>query len=690
MADKINKEESISRVYQFLNKYNGDWKADADINNDNTIIKTEFRTFLNNSDFQWNGETDQQKEDIITTFWKSIDTQTTGKLNNGKGISDKNALNADELATVDTNIKATDIVVKYMKNMSMPAGIDSKYQTKWKESVKAGMINRAIEFLKNGTLEELTEEKLNEFYGLSSIKATADYKAYTEIDSQLGEYTDLGYAAGDDKVLQGVINEYIAQLEEEGKSENEVLKDIEELVGAYVALATNGNDKKAKAVLSNYESFDDEVMTPLQEAVVNSNMKNSIVDYLSTLKDGEESVYKNNKALFDSAIETFITRTLATASSKDYETLKEYDGASFKDESEFKSAYNRIKAAEIFTKVDMYVNIASEIGQAFADKLYTRNEDGTVTYKLMTGEFPAFDKIKEQALEKAANGDFGDLTQSSQKLIAWIISEIKSNISEFFNNDWNYMTIEDLNITYDILEKSAIDSDRADDLKNAAIHYCKSLVSRTPGLKSLVEKVFGGDYNTFITEHKSGEITDKMKELKQKALEMGDASTFELNDSTWDGLKNILIAEGVGFSFNINPSFKNGVNVPKERIQIVSSNTSIITVDSDGKATVSDKAPQGEHSVTLSVVVDGVTLGSKTIKVEVKTSEECEKLATSGGRSSADYVFCDVRDWCVKWGGPVIGGVVGTVYGAVAGAATAVGNAVADAAEAVWDFITSW
>lgn len=314
MADKINKEESISRVYQFLNKYNGDWKADADINNDNTIIKTEFRTFLN-SNFQWNGETDKQKEDIITTFWKSIDTQTTGKLTNGKGISDKNALNADELVNVENNIKATDLVVKYVKNISMPEGIDSKYQTKWKESVKAGMINRAIEFLKNGTLEELTEEKLNEFYGLSSIKATADYKAYTEIDSQLGEYKDLGYTAGDDTVLQGVINDYISQLEDEGKSQSEVLNDVKKIVSAYVDTAKT-NSQASIDTLAEY-GYDPDGLNPLQIAVLTAELNNRIGNQV---KSKNSEIYDTYKTELNSKIESYVNSIIK--SGDDFNTIK--------------------------------------------------------------------------------------------------------------------------------------------------------------------------------------------------------------------------------------------------------------------------------------------------------------------------------------------------------------------------------
>lgn len=43
----------ITKLYQFLGTL-GDWKSKMDKNNDGTIIKSEFRNFMND-DFEWDG-----------------------------------------------------------------------------------------------------------------------------------------------------------------------------------------------------------------------------------------------------------------------------------------------------------------------------------------------------------------------------------------------------------------------------------------------------------------------------------------------------------------------------------------------------------------------------------------------------------------------------------------------------------
>ena len=259
MADKIDKDESISRVYQFLSKQQ-DWKADADKNGDGRIVKTEFRAYILSSNFKFNNGED--KEDLINTFWKSIDTNTSGKIAGSK-ISNKNALDKAEEKKIQDNIQATEMIMQFAKKIEFPADvINSKYKSQWKESVKAGILNQAMEFLKNHSIDELTEEKLQEFYAKSSIKAIADYKALDEIEKNItSKYGSIGYKVGSDEVLTGIINEYIQNLKGT-ENKDKVVKDIEDIVKAYVALTVDGQDESAISVLSDYKFFDEDEINP--------------------------------------------------------------------------------------------------------------------------------------------------------------------------------------------------------------------------------------------------------------------------------------------------------------------------------------------------------------------------------------------------------------------------------------------
>ena len=93
----------ISRVYQFLAKQ-GDWIAAADANGDGSVIKTEFRNFMKES-FEWDGETtDAGKNDLINTFWESIDTNQSGKIS-GTRLKNKNALDSKEIDSMSNTIE---------------------------------------------------------------------------------------------------------------------------------------------------------------------------------------------------------------------------------------------------------------------------------------------------------------------------------------------------------------------------------------------------------------------------------------------------------------------------------------------------------------------------------------------------------------------------------------------------------
>lgn len=327
MTSKINKEESISRVYQFLNSYKGDWKADADRNGDNVIIKSEFGTFLKkaNFDFNFNGVTvsENDKQDIIKAFWDTIDIEKTGKLNSGRNISDKGALNANELNMASNNIKATNIVNKFMNNKTMPKSIDSKWETRWRNSVKSGMINRAIAFLKDNK-KELSEEEINKilssevldgFYKSSAIKATADYKAREWLDTLKNQYGNIGYTVDDDKVIESIINEYINQLGDSNKSLEEICKDVESIMQAYIDTAkTNSQESINKLTQYGYDPIG---LNPLQIAILTADFKYNL---LEKAKEKNAEVCENYDAALNSVATAYIENIISSVN--DYNKIR--------------------------------------------------------------------------------------------------------------------------------------------------------------------------------------------------------------------------------------------------------------------------------------------------------------------------------------------------------------------------------
>ena len=107
----------ISKVYQFLSTI-GDWKTNADKDGDGIIVKKEMRSFLQENYFEnysgWDGTapTENQKNDIINQFWKSIDTNQVGKVGRYKN---KNALDTTEQETTNTKVQCYEKLNDFVK-----------------------------------------------------------------------------------------------------------------------------------------------------------------------------------------------------------------------------------------------------------------------------------------------------------------------------------------------------------------------------------------------------------------------------------------------------------------------------------------------------------------------------------------------------------------------------------------------
>ena len=365
MADKVNKEESIARVYQFLNTYNGDWKTDADTNGNGRIIKTEFRTFLLGANFKWvNGE---NKEDIIDAFWKSIDTKTTGKIT-GSRTSNKNALDADEIENVERSIQATQKVEDFMKDKSAPNELDSQYKTAWKNSVKQGLIYKATELMKKGSVEDITEEWLENAYKLSSAKATADYTATGVINKELGNVKD--YAVGDDKTLKGIVDDYVSKLENNPKDDATIISEIKELVKAYVDTAKT-NSSNSVALLSEYGYDPDYYLNDLQVSVLTNEITEKILNYLKT---NRTDIYTDEyKQQIEQIVKQYVEKYLSDKSANEFNSLKNFDALEFTSSSEYLDLISEINAKQEALRTAR-ANINTIVAQIIAEKDTDKNK----------------------------------------------------------------------------------------------------------------------------------------------------------------------------------------------------------------------------------------------------------------------------------------------------------------------------
>ena len=240
-------------------------------------------------------------------------------------------------------------------------------------------------------------------------------------------------------------------------------------------------------------------------------------------------------------------------------------------------------------------------------------------------------EIKTDVLEKVQNGEFdnNDGTLDASAVIAYLIEQVSSRLAEFYPNGFGDMSLDELNIMYDKLVESAArqegEEKQLEACRDAAIEYCKALSEKSTKFAEIVKDAFGDNYASAINKMYPSEINNIIEELKVEAEKLGDANELTLVDSTWSSVSNgnIVVSPGNNKTFTITPTFtdKDGASklITSDRITYKSSNTALLNVDSNGKVTVNGTT-NGTFTANVTILVDGVEVGEKTVTVKVVTS----------------------------------------------------------------------
>lgn len=599
----------VSRVYQFLAKQ-GDWVTAADKNGDGTIIKTEFRNFMEEN-FEWDGETTEAgKNDLINSFWNTIDTQESGKIK-GTNLKDKNALNSNEIGAMEDRIEMYEILNEFTSSITAPGVVSDA--AGWKKSVSEGLGALVEQYIKQGGKPENLEAYLAEKAPAIEQKTTADYCANEYLKNEVSDFVkEYNYSYADDSTLQGIIDTYIQNIPADVSFED-IKETVISIIDAY--LSTAGlSDNENPELLSQYGYTynEDSALNDLQKSIVKKNIENA----LEEIKNRDD--YEANSALYDTAVNDFITNLLAGAKFGDFEALKEYGITEFEASDNYKLVEKTIEVKNIFGSEELVAELSNKISESFAERLGN----------IMPGELAAYDELINEAITKAQNGDFdtasGELDKD--KLIDWIVQQAKANLAEFYPNGFGDMPIEELNITYDALVESAREQQDAAKIKEAAISYCKALCEKSTALADAVKDIFGSNYATTINKLLSGEIEERMSELKEKALEIGDVSTFTLSSFNSGINGNALVMEtGASSSHLFSATVLNGDKaIDSSRITYsakCSGNGVSCNVDAGTGTITIQGSTAGTYTVEVQVLVDGVAVGSpQKITVTVKPS----------------------------------------------------------------------
>ena len=606
----------VSKVYQFLSTI-GDWKTKADKNGDGTIIKSEFRSFMEDN-YEWDGETtDAGKNDLINSFWKAIDTNQGGKVS-GTRYKNKNALDKNEINTMENRIAIYDKLNEYVSEIDAPSEVSDR--TAWKKSVSESLANTTETLIQKGVTADNLADELDKILENVKNKTTADYCANEYLNTAMKDIVkEYGYAYADDTTLNGIIDNYIHNLPEDSDSAS-IRQAVEEIIDAYMATAGFNSDDSSVLATYSYDPQNSSAMNDLQKSVV----KTKLTQALEELKNDAD--YKNNSALYDDAINEYINSVLDSATYAQFEEVKAYGVEEFKASDAGKALEKTVQVKNLFGSDEMKAAITSKLSEAFASRISG----------LMKGEITAYDEIKAQAIEKAKNGDFDvDGTLDQQKAIDWAVEQFTQRLTEFYPNGLNDMPLSDLGTMYDKLVDSAKANDDVAALKKAAVSYCSSVAKKSTLLAQAVKEVFGNSYTTEIDKLTSGDIETKMAELKAKVDEIGDPALFEVTG--WGTLPTELsMAVGGSKSYKLEATVTNGTSaIATDRISYgynVKSGNAKVSISDAGALTINAGSTSGTSTVEIYTMVDNTKV-EPAITIKVTTN----KSSFDWGNMTAKY-----------------------------------------------------
>ena len=598
----------ISRVYQFLAKQEN-WISAADANGDGSIIKTEFRNFMDEN-FDWDGITSEAgRNDIINQFWNSIDTNQSGKIS-GTKLKNKNALDSKEIDNMTNTIEIYEILNNYTANLKAPTIISDA--ANWKKSVSEGLAALTETYIKEGGKAENLEAFLAENAPAVMRKATADYCANEYLKTEVSDFVkEYGYSYADDNTLQGIIDTYIQNIPAD-VTDDQIKETVIQIIDAY--LTTAGLKEGDTSILGNYgyEVSDGMPLNDLQKSIITKNIRSALED----LKNNDD--YAENSDLYESAINDYIANVLAGAAYSDFDSLKDQTVEMFESSDEYKNLNNIISAQELLTGDDLYNKISSEIGSSLADMI---KNDGRYLDVLKD--------IKAELMEKVKSGEFitnGKL--DTEQALDWVVDQIRNRISEFYQGNLSNLSISELNAIYEQLYEAAnaiTDDDKSlEEHRNAATLYCNAIADKAQSLADAVTQVFGDNFTETIQGMLPSEIRECITTLQGMISNYADAGELTIESGDWGIADTFTLEEGDIEELTLNPTFKdaegNVKNVTSDRLSYVSSDPDIISIDSNGKVTV--HGPKvGNFTVTISVSVDGMTVGTKTITINCEEKE---------------------------------------------------------------------
>ena len=618
----MSNEVNIQKLYQFIASFNKNgetWVNYADgyggAKKDGTIIKSEFRAFVNGEFQNWNGnEGGTLTDDLISDFWKKIDTNISANKINGTKLRNLNALDKNEMASMEKTLAAYVQLDEFVSNNVKAPAVLLTTGAKWKNDVTSELSVLVEQYIKNGyqgDLNTILSEALPEI----ATRNTAEYCALeyqqTLKNGVLAGYPD--YDISGDSTLTALLSRFLKEQVTAETTPEEIKKGVKAIIDAYLATAGLGNG-------SDYDlsqlGFDKDALNGAQVAVITQNIKNAVKD--------DAKNYEGFEEYFNEAVQKFIDSKLQSGAN--FATLKNC-GAEFM-KSKFKTDLDNLINFEkthkdVVEKSDFHKKLVEKYGQNVAD-LIAKDDRYIAAYK----------EIVASAISQIRSGDL-DLAKAEE----YILTEIGNRLDEFFPNGFSDMKVEDMVKLYNTRVKAAKgveDDDKSlEQQRKAAIDFCNAIAEKSPAHRKAVVKAFNTeDWVNKINSLTPSYIEEKMTELIEKVSTLGD---FDDLTATWSAGPGGSIPTTIGLGqtkqFHMQADItREGHAVQDPDFEItydakVVSGGGNVKIDNAGNVTVTGSNTAGDMKIEFYVMVNGVAVGDPhTITITAKPITEADVI----------------------------------------------------------------
>lgn len=322
----------ISKIYQFIK--NDIYQMDLDGNGE--INEAEAKYFLKDIMNKGNISLDDgdNPNDIISAFWKKINTNRAGKSIVKLDNNEIDSMNQKiEIYEKFENYFDNNIITKLSSNKYIT---DSESREKWIKSVKESLLNSVDQFITKGGKPEQLESFLNgqldnKYYAdptrknvaqLAMNKTTANIYAQKYIQEQLG---DIGATFSD---LQKLIDDLVTKEIGDGDMTDEVISKTKAVVDDYLAQASGNyefSDKEKKQALTEYQGY---------------TLNNQLTEVLKGVE--KEEGYAENKELYDGTVKSYVEKMLSETNKGGYNDALKLKYTDIINSAEFKEVKDKI------------------------------------------------------------------------------------------------------------------------------------------------------------------------------------------------------------------------------------------------------------------------------------------------------------------------------------------------------------